>query len=553
MSGKESRQGSDVRNESVGVDGMDSARRRDDMAIRSASLVLAGAVVIYALLNRADAASIIGTFRTWVTEYFTWYFVVLATVALVFCIFMACGRRGTIVLGGTQAKREYGNFAWYSMLFACGQGIGLIFWSVAEPMLVRDDNPLANAMGATANDGALIWTYFHWSIHAWAIYCVVALCLAVSFHNLRRKMTFRDAVVGIFPASSRRVAGIVVEVIAILATVFGLSTSFAFAAMQFVSGLSETFGTENSALVRAIVIVAFGLVAAISVYIGVDKGMRRISETNSVLSIVLMIGVLIFGPTLYILSVVPQSVGQYLMGAGWIGLWTDAELSAQPLLNWADSWSGSWTVFIWCWCWAFSPFVGSFIARISKGRTIREFVIGVLALPSLICIVWIGILGGAALRYDEASDGAISGAVTQDTSLGLFAMLQQIPIGAVSWVFLLIATVLVATYFITSLDSGVHALSEFVSSASRPSRLFRVALVTAIALIALLLLSIGGETVVGTVQTGTILGALPYTVVVILMMFVTARRIKSLQWDPDHVKSVPMMRLEASAEEERRQ
>lgn len=520
----------------IDMDVVSATRRRDDVVIRGISLALVGAVVVYALLNRAGAASVIGTFRTWITEYFTWYFVVLATAALVFCIVMAAGRSGTVMLGGSQAKREYGNFAWFSMLFGCGQGIGLIFWSVAEPMLVRDDNPLAGFVGVTPNDGALIWTYFHWSLHAWAIYCVVALCLAVSFHNGSGRMTFRDAVVGIFPERSRRAAGVVVEAIAILTTVFGLSTSFAFAAMQFSSGLSTTFGSENSALVRTIVIVAFGLVAAVSVYIGVDKGMKRISEANSVLSIVLMIGVLLFGPTLYILSVVPQSIAQYIFHAGWMGMWTDAELTTAPLLNWADSWSGSWTVFIWCWCWAFSPFVGSFIARISRGRTIREFVIGVLAVPSLICIVWIGIVGGAALRYDVTSEGAVSGAVAQDTSLGLFAMLQQIPIGAVSWILLLIATILVATYFITSLDSGVHALSDFVSSASRPSRLFRVALVAAIGLIALLLLSIGGETVVGTVQTGTILGALPYTVVVIVMMVATTRRIGVLKEDPDQVR-----------------
>lgn len=518
------------------VDVVSAPRRRDDIVIRGISLALAGAVVLYALLNRADAASVIGTFRTWITEHFTWYFVVLATLSLVFCIVLAAGRSGTIVLGGSRAKREYGNFAWYSMLFGCGQGIGLIFWSVAEPMLVRDDNPLAGFVGVTANDGALIWTYFHWSLHAWAIYCVVALCLAISFHNGSGKMTFRDAVVGVFPPRSRRTMGILVEFIAILATVFGLSTSFAFAAMQFSSGLATTFGSENSALVRTIVIVAFGLVAAASVYIGVDKGMKRISEANSVLSIVLVVGVLVFGPTLYILSVVPQSIGQYLFHAGWMGMWTDAEFSSAPLLNWADSWSGSWTVFIWCWCWAFSPFVGSFIARISKGRTVREFVIGVLAVPSLICVVWIGIVGGAALRYDEVSGGAVSGAVVQDTSLGLFAMLQQVPIGAVGWILLLVATILVATYFITSLDSGVHALSEFVSSASRPSRLFRVALVAAIGLIALLLLSIGGETVVGTVQTGTILGALPYTIVVLVMMVATVQRVRILKNDPSQIR-----------------
>jgi len=173
--------------------------------------------------------------------------------------------------------------------------------------------------------------------------------------------------------------------------------------------------------------------------------------------------------------------------------------------------------------------VGSFVARISKGRTIREFVIGVLALPSLIVVIWIGIVGGAALRYDELTGGTITEAVNQDTSRGLFVMLREIPLDAVGVALLLVATVLVGTYYVTSLDSGVHALAGFVESAARPSRLFRSALVVGIAVIAFLLLTIGGETVVGTVQTGTILGALPYTVVVALMVMNTMRRTSDVE------------------------
>lgn len=512
-------------------------RERDDSVIRIISVVLIGTVVALALLNATGAASLINSFRTAVTGGLTWYLVVMATAALLFCLYMALGRRGSIVLGGRSAKREYGNFAWYSMLFACGQGIGLIFWSVAEPILVRDDNPLEGIIGVTANDGALMWTYFHWSLHAWAIYTLVAICLAISFHNMNRPLTFRDAVVGAFPRSMRSTVGVIVEVIVILATVFGLSTSFAFAAMQLSSGVSQTFGIENSVNMRTAIIVGIGLIAAISVYLGIEKGMKRISETNSVLSIVLVIGVLLFGPTLYLLSVVPQSVGQYLFNAPWMGMWTDAELQQEPLLNWADSWNGSWTVFIWCWSWAFSPFVGSFIARISRGRTLREFVGGVLGIPTIICVIWIGVVGGAALHYDETSGGAISDATMEDTSLGLFAMLHELPVGWVSFILLLTATVLVGTYYITSLDSGVHALSGFASSAGKSSKTFRVMLVLGIAFIAFLLLSIGGEDVVGTVQTGTIIGAVPYTLVIILMTLVTIKRVNRLKLDPSQIAS----------------
>ncbi len=512
-----------------GVAELNTHRRSDDGIIKVVSLVLIGAVVVFAVANADAAAAGIGVFRTFVTQYFTWYFVLLATLALVFCLYMAFGRRGRIVLGGTDAKPEYSRFAWYSMLFASGQGIGLIFWSVAEPIMVKSDNPLMGVVGTDAVDGALIWGFFHWGVHGWAIYCTVALCLAISFHNRRAPMTFRDAVVGVFPSGMRRGAGLVVEVVAILATVFGLATSFAFAAMQLSSGLSETFGFASGSFVWTLVIVGIGAVGAVSVYIGIDAGMKRIAELNTTLSLVLVTGVLIFGPTLYVLSVVPQALGQYGFHLWWMGTWTDAANSAAPIESWTESWSGWWTVFIWAWTWAFSTFVGSFVARISRGRTIREFVVGVLALPSLIVVIWIGIVGGAAMYYDERTGGMVTDAVNEDTSRGLFVMLREIPLGAVAVALLLVATVLVGTYYVTSLDSGVHALSGFTESATPPSRLFRSALVVGIALIAFLLLTIGGESVVGTVQTGTILGALPYTVVVALMVMNTMRRTSDVE------------------------
>ena len=512
-----------------GVPELNVHRHRDDGIIKAVSLLLIGVVVVFAVANADAAANGIATFRTFVTQYFTWYFVILASAALFFCLYMAFGRRGRIVLGGTDARPEYSRFAWYSMLFASGQGIGLIFWSVAEPIMVKSDNPLSGVVGTDAVDGALIWGFFHWGVHGWAIYCTVALCLAISFHNRRAPMTFRDAVVGVFPSGMRRGAGLVVEVVAILATVFGLATSFAFAAMQLSSGLAETFGFASGSFVWTIVIIGIGAVGAVSVYIGIEAGMKRISELNTTLSLVLVTGVLVFGPTLYVLSVVPQALGQYGFHLWWMGLWTDASASSGPLGSWTESWSGWWTVFIWAWTWAFSTFVGSFVARISKGRTIREFVIGVLALPSLIVVIWIGIVGGAALRYDELTGGTITEAVNQDTSRGLFVMLREIPLDAVGVALLLVATVLVGTYYVTSLDSGVHALAGFVESAARPSRLFRSALVVGIAVIAFLLLTIGGETVVGTVQTGTILGALPYTVVVALMVMNTMRRTSDVE------------------------
>lgn len=525
-----------------------ATRKADEKAIKGIAIVLIGLVIFVAIAFSTAAAQGIDTFRTYVTQYFTWYLALLASVALIYSLFMAFSRRGDIVLGGPDAQREYGNFAWYSMLFAAGQGVGLVLWSVAEPIMVYNDNPIGGHIGAgDPTNGALIWTYFHWSLHAWAIYGVVALCLALSFHNRNAPMTFRDAVVMLFPEKARRPIGIGVEVIAIIATVFGLSTSFAFAAMQMTSGISATFGVEGTVFIRTVVIVGIGLFAAVSVFVGVEKGMKRISEANSTMSIVLLIGTFIFGPTLYIISILPETIGQYSSSLWWMGWWTDAANSSQPLANWSESWNGVWTVFIWSWCWAFSPFVGSFIASISRGRTVREFVIGVLGAPTIICVVWIGIIGSTGLKYDAMTGGKVTEAVGEDVTMGLFATLGAIPVKGVAFFLMLIATILVLTYYVTSLDSGVHALAGFVASASKPSKWFRSILVLGIATIAFLLLSLGGEEAVSTVQTGTILGAVPLSMVVIGMMIQTMRQTKNPyspinqtrpeeEWDPEEAE-----------------
>ena len=267
-------------------------RRVDDVVIKAAAIVLVVSILTFAVAVPDGTAAAIGAARTFVTEYFTWFFVAFSALALGVCGWLAFGRFRHIRLGGPDAKPQYGKFAWYSMLFACGQGIGLIFWSVAEPIMLKDENPLFPAGSASPVDGAMAWSYFHWGLTAWAMYCIVAICLAYSHHNLGKKLTFRDAVVDIFPRKSRRGAGMVIELLAILATVLGLSTSFGFATLQFTSGISAITGIHASAPLWIAIIVALGVLTAGSVFFGISKGMKRISEINSVLSIVLLVAVL---------------------------------------------------------------------------------------------------------------------------------------------------------------------------------------------------------------------------------------------------------------------
>lgn len=479
---------------------------------------------VMAVVVAPDAvAAVIFKMRSFVTGGFTWMFVMYSLFAVAVCIWLVFSKVGRVRLGGPKAKSEYSNFAWYSMLFACGQGIGLIFWSVAEPIMLRDESPVIPALAGNVAEGGLVWAYFHWGFTAWAMYCVVAVCLAYSHHNLGKTLTFREATVDILPRWAQGGAGVVVELLAILATVLGLSTSFGFAAMQFSSGITSFTGLASGPVMWLVVIIGLGSVTAFSAFFGINKGMRIISETNSILSIFLVAAVFVFGPTLFIVSNVTQTFGSFFTNFVAMSFWTDAPSTVTPLATWQDSWNGWWTVFIWCWVIAFSPFVAGFIARISRGRTIREFVIGVTVIPSLIVMVWIGVLGSAAILYDDQTARSISAAVGQDVSSGLFVMLESIPI--IGSLLLVVSTVLVATYYVTSLDAGTYALAEFESAPKKSGPAFRVVLVASIAAVATVLLTVGGSAVVDTVQTGTIIGGFPFSFVIMLMIVNLIRRL----------------------------
>ncbi|GAA4763674.1 BCCT family transporter [Citricoccus nitrophenolicus] len=485
--------------------------------------VLIIAAVVAVTVNPEGAAALIGRLRTFVTGGFTWWFVAYSLIAVGVCAWLCISRVGTVRLGGPKARPEHSNFAWYSMLFACGQGIGLIFWSVAEPIMLREETPVIPT-GANPGEGGLVWTYFHWGLTAWAMYCIVAVCLAYSHHNLGKTLTFREATVDILPQRAQRPAGVVIELLAIIATVLGLATSFGFAAMQFTSGATKVLPFEGSTVVWIIVILAFGILTAASALVGVNKGMKRISETNSILSIALVIAVFVFGPTVYLLSNISQTFGSFVQHFIPMSFFAGAESAGTPLAEWSDSWNGWWTVFIWCWVIAFSPFVAGFIARISRGRTIRQFVLGVTIIPSLIVMVWVGIIGSAGIHYDNES-GQISADAAEDTSSALFSMLDMVP--WIGTLLVIVATVLVATYYVTSLDSGTYALAEFVSAPKKSGPWFRVVLVASIATVALVLLSIGGVDAIDTVQTGTIIGGFPFSFVIVLMIANLIRRLRA--------------------------
>ncbi|WP_194948724.1 BCCT family transporter [Actinomyces trachealis] len=526
-----SEDGSSANDSGGEMDGSDPisthTRCHDDNRIRIAAVTVVVLLALGTVLFREQAFTVIDVARTFVTEYFSWYFVVFSGLALVFVLVIALSSYGSIRLGGPRARTEYGRFAWYSMLFASGQGIGLIFWSVAEPVLLKTDDPLADSNPGDVDSASLSWGYFHWGLTAWAIYCVVALCIAYSTYNCAQQATFRGACEDLFPARHRRRAGLAIELFAILATILGLSTSFGFASLQLSSGLSALLDIEVATSGKVAVITTMGAITAISVYFGINRGMRLISELNSVLSVVLVFLTLIFGPTMYILHILPQSVGEFIDRFVAMSVYSEPKVLGSGITTWSESWNGQWTTFFWCWCIAFSPFVASFIASISKGRTLREFILGVLGIPTIIVMIWIGVIGGAALHYDTKSNGAVGNSLNADVSAGLFTALGFVPL--VGGLLILVSTVLVGTYFVTSLDSGVHALSGFVSMGAKASPRFRVVLAILISILAIALLTLGGGSALTTIQTGTIVGALPFSAIILLMLVNIVRRLRRRQ------------------------
>lgn len=503
----------------------DLERFKINTVIKIFSSMLVLSMMVLVLMFPEGSSVVINGFRTMVTKYLNWYFALLTSLLLFFSIWLIFGKYGKVVLGGEGAKPEFSRFSWYSMLFACGQGVGLVFWGIAEPIMMFDSGTFATARSLENIKYAMSWSYFHWGIHGWVIYCSAAICLAFSIHNSKKPLTFRDSVDELLPKSLKFPLGVIIETVAILATVLGLSTSFGFAISQFSSGLGTLLGVVIPIHYQMLIILGFSLVVAYSVWSGVRKGVKVISELNSILSIVLLTTLLVFGPTVFILSLFVESFGHYFTNLLQMGFWNDAPSMIEGFDNWQDSWSGWWTVFIWCWTYSFASFTGCFVAQISRGRTIRDFMIGVILIPSLVVVVWMCITGGSAIFYDIKSDGVISAAIAQSTESGLFALFDVMNIKIVSTFASIVATVLIASYYVSSLDSGILVLSDLVPSRNKSSRWYKIVLLCLISGIAVTLFTLGGSSALITVQIGALISAVPFSVLIILMCINLTKRL----------------------------
>lgn len=493
-----------------------------DLDIHNPVFVVSGlAVVIFVLITlifQSEVAPIFEGLRDWLVSRLDWFFLSAANIFVLLCLALIVTPLGKVRIGGTEATPDYSYLSWFAMLFAAGMGIGLVFFGVSEPIShyesalggaavdangIRTDwAPLGGAKGdpAAAHSLGMAATIFHWGLHPWAIYAVVGLALAIFTYNKGLPLTMRSI---FYPILGERIwgwPGHVIDALAVFATLFGLATSLGFGAEQATAGLSFLFGVPEGNPTKVILIAAITAVAITSVVRGMDRGVKRLSELNIMLAAALLLFILIAGPTLAILSGFVTNLGAYI-----------GELAplSNPFGREDDNFRQGWTSFYWAWWISWSPFVGMFIARVSRGRTVREFIISVLLIPSLVSVLWMSTFGGTAIS--QIIDHGLTAVADVPLEIKLFAMLDSLPLTAISS---FAGIVLVIVFFVTSSDSGSLVVDTITAGGKVDAPVSqRVFWCTLEGLVAIVLLVGGG---LAALQAMAVSTGFPFTIVLLL-------------------------------------
>eukprot|EP01029_Cantina_marsupialis_P006161 TRINITY_DN167075_c0_g1_i1.p1 TRINITY_DN167075_c0_g1~~TRINITY_DN167075_c0_g1_i1.p1 ORF type:complete len:518 (+),score=78.77 TRINITY_DN167075_c0_g1_i1:102-1655(+) len=483
------------------------------------SAVLILLFVILTLLFPAVAKDALDGAKWWAINNFDWLFMASGNIFVVFCISLIFLPVGKIRLGGKNAKPEFSRLSWLSMLFAAGMGIGLMFWSVAEPVAYYTawyETPLGVEPNTkAAAELALGATMYHWGLHPWAIYCVVALSLAFFTYNKKLPLTIRSAFYPIFGDRIWGWTGHIIDLLAVVATIFGLATSLGLGAQQASSGLNFLFGIDSGISTQIAIVILVTSIATFSVIRGLDGGVKLLSNINMFIAICLLFFVIVVSSQFGIFSNFFTTAKDYIVNLIPLSNWVGREDSA---------WFHGWTVFYWAWWISWSPFVGMFIARVSKGRTVREFVTAVLLIPTLLTILWMSAFGGTAIEQNISGTGQLANGIS-DVSLAMFQMLENLPLGQITS---FLAIVLVLVFFITSSDSGSLVIDSITAGgkvdAPVPQRIFWAVVE---GLIAGSLLFIGGKEALKALQAGSVTTGLPFTIVLLLMCISLYKGLKS--------------------------
>ncbi len=477
------------------------------------SVVLITAMIVTTLLLGDRAEELFGSVQSAITDTGGWFFVIAVNVFVVFSLFIAFSRFGNIRLGGEGTEPDFSTLAWFAMLFSAGMGIGIMFWSVAEPIFHYLSPPMADAETAAAAQEAMNITYLHWGFHAWAIYAVVGLSLGFFAFNRNLPLSFRSVFYPLIGDRIKGWMGDVIDVLAVLATLFGLATSLGLGVLQVSAGLDHVFGLPDNIFLQVGIIVVITLVATGSVVLGIDKGVRVLSELNVRIAALFLVFVVLVGPTIFIFDSFIQNFGGYLSSVSTFSFWTESYSGT--------NWQGSWTIFYWAWWISWSPYVGMFIARISKGRSVKEFVLGVLIVPSLITFFWMSAFGGTAINLEMSGTETIGDAVNENVATALFVFLEQFPLEMVTSV---IAIVLILSFFVTSSDSGSLVIDGLTSGGKLDAPVGqRIFWAQTEGLVAAILLIGGG---LSALQTASISTGLPFALILLVMCFSLHRGLK---------------------------
>lgn len=476
----------------------------------SAFLILA--FVLFSVSMPQRAGEWFGDLQQWIISTFGWFYLLAMGLYLALTIILAFSRYGQIRLGPDHSKPEYSYMSWFAMLFSAGMGIGLIFYGVAEPVFHFANPPLIEGMTQEAAKESMKLTFFHWGIHAWGVYAIVALALA--YFSFRHNLPLRISS-ALYPFLGKKIRGPIgnmVDILAVFGTMFGIATSLGLGVLQINSGLNYLFDIPTSTGVQLGLIAVVTAMATCSVVLGLDSGIRRLSELNLNLAILLLVFVVIAGPTLFIFQSLPQNVGTYLSSL----VDMTFNLYAYTGNEKTNAFLGGWTLFYWAWFIAWSPFVGMFIARISRGRTIKEFVLGVLFVPVGVTIIWLTVFGDTALHgIMQSTMPDLVEQVKANTSTSLFHFLDALPLASISSV---LATLLVFTFFVTSSDSGSLVIDTLTAKDGYESPVRqRIFWSVSEGLVASALIIAGGQNVLSALQAASLASALPFAPVLILV------------------------------------
>lgn len=479
-----------------------------------ATLLVTAAIITYGLAMPAQFEQLWLTLNQAVTVNFGWYYLLLINVLIIFSVWLMFSKYGKLRIGADDDRPEHSNFAWIAMLFSAGVGVGLVFWGVAEPILHFMETPyLVEPGSAEALRVSLAISTMHWGIHGWACFTIIGLAVGFAAYRLGKPMTVSGGLYGVLGERVHGNWGKAIDFFSAFATIAGISTTLGLGVMSVSYAANTLFGMENTLLLNVIIMALMVTVFLLSTGVGVKRGMSRLSTLNVYLSIAMMFLILLLGPTRFVLNSVVLNLGGYVSLLPYMSFWTDP-VDQSGWLSW-------WTVFYWGWWLAWAPFVGGFIAKISKGRTVKQFVTGVLFVPTLLTILWFGILGGAAVHAQIAGVTDMYGAISAASQSGLYALFGAYPI---STVLIFIVMLNMITFICTSADASAFYVAAVMNKgAIEPNPAMKILMGVVIGLVALVLLQSGG---LKALQTMSVVAAFPFSFIMLASVFSIYKMLK---------------------------